>query len=67
MADIYIAKDGDRIDLIVYENYKSTDPFETVLKSNKHLIKKTILSAGDKVYLPKIENKPKIKEIKSLW
>jgi len=34
---------------------------------NKHIYGKTILAAGDIVYLPTIENKIKVKELKSLW
>jgi phage tail protein X len=63
----YVAKDGERLDQVVYANYKSLDVFNSIMEFNKHLQDKPILSAGDVVYLPEIEVKTKIKELKSLW
>ena len=63
----YIAKDGDRLDLIVYKHYKRLDIFSTVLELNTHLLERYELNIGDIVYLPDIANTPKIKELKALW
>ena len=63
----YVANDGDRLDKIIYDNYKKLDVFKSVMDVNKHIYGKTILAAGDIVYLPTIENKIKVKELKSLW
>ncbi|RXJ80820.1 phage tail protein [Aliarcobacter skirrowii] len=61
---IYIAKDNERLDSIVYKHYKTLEVFETVLSFNTHL--NPILKAGDKVFLPdiKVEKNPKEQ---SLW
>lgn len=60
---IYIAKDNDRLDKVVYEHYKSLDNFAVVLSFNSHL--NAVLSAGDHVLLPQIPEKPK--KQKKLW
>ncbi len=64
---IYIAKDGETLDKIVYQFYGTLDVFETVRTLNTDL--KSILSIGDKVVLPKFEVKcePEIEESKALW
>jgi phage tail protein X len=63
----YVAKDGDRLDKVIYDNYKTLDVFNSVMIVNTHLFGKTVLSAGDIVHLPTIEQKPKVRELKSLW
>ena len=62
----YIVTEPKRLDTIVYENYKTLDVFESVLKVNMHLHNKYILEVGDKVLLPTIEVPKKI-ESGSLW
>lgn len=65
---IVIASDNDRLDYLVYKHLKSLDNFSLVLEMNPHLITKTHLDAGDKVYLP--DFKPTIKQeqkAKTLW
>jgi len=66
--EIYIAKQGDRLDSIIYKHYKSLDKdiVEAVLKENRHLLKKCLLDAFDKVYLPEIEIKTEQKG-RALW
>lgn len=63
MSEIYLAKNGERLDSIVYKHYKSLDFFDQVLKANPKL--GAILKTGDRVILPEI----KIKESKekTLW
>lgn len=61
---IYIAKNKDRLDTIVYKHYKTLYVFETVLQINAWLT--PILKAGDKVYLPEIKITEEVKEV-SLW
>lgn len=65
---IVFAKDNDRLDFIVYKHCKTLEYFDLVLELNPHLLHKTHLDAGDKVYLPQV--KPVIKqesEVKTLW
>lgn len=65
---IVIAADNDRLDYLVYKHLKTLDNFSLVLELNPHLITKTHLDAGDKVYLPDIA--PNIKQeskSKTLW
>ena len=58
----YIATQGERLDQIIYREYKSLDKnvVNEVLKANSHLLTKLILDAFDVVYLPEIEIKPSI-------
>lgn len=63
---IIIAKDNDRLDYLTYKHLKSLDDFSLVLKMNPHLITKTHLNAGDKVYLPEFI-KTKEQKSKTLW
>jgi phage tail protein X len=58
MSKIYHAKDGERIDQIVYEFYGSTLPVKQVLEDNPHLLNKVTLNAGDKVLLNEFEVNP---------
>lgn len=65
---IVIANDNDRLDYLVYKHLKSLDNFSLVLEMNPHLIHKTHLNAGDKVYLSDLA--PVIKQeqkAKTLW
>lgn len=65
---VYIAQKGDRLDKIVYKEYKTLKVFTKVLEVNKHLALKVILEDNDKVNLPFIEiKKEDIKEVKNLW
>jgi len=50
---------GQRLDQIIYKEYKSLDKdiVNAVLSVNTKLLKKIELDAGDIVYLPKIEKK----------
>ena len=63
MDKIYIAKDGDRLDTIVYTHYGHLRFFEQVLSLNPKLT--ATLKAGDKVFLPEI--KERAKEQNKLW
>lgn len=51
----YLAKDGDRLDSIVYKHYGSLEYFSQVLSINFGLC--VILKAGDIVILPKFASK----------
>lgn len=63
---IVITSDNDRLDYLVYKHLKSLDNFSLVLEMNPHLIHKTHLNAGDKVYLPTPVIKQESKS-KTLW
>lgn len=45
---IYTAKEGERLDSIVYKHYKSLEYFEQVLKLNMHL--NPVLSTGIRLF-----------------
>jgi len=64
----YVAKRGERLDEIVFKEYKTLDKevLNTVLSGNKHLLNKQKLDAFDEVFLPEIETKSK-KMDKPLW
>jgi len=64
----YIATQGERLDQIIYLEYKTLDKnvVNEVLKANPHLLTKLVLDAFDKVYLPEIEIEPS-SEDKALW
>lgn len=64
MSKIYIAKDGERLDIIVYKHYGTLKNFTEILAFNSHL--NAILKAGDKVFLPEIKANVAKKE-KTLW
>lgn len=51
----YVAKDGDRLDSIVYKHYGSLEYFSQVLSVNFGL--SVILKAGDIVILPEFTTK----------
>ncbi|MBR8466329.1 tail protein X [Campylobacter sp. faydin G-140] len=61
---IYIAKDNERLDTIVYKHYGTLANFTEILAFNSYL--NTILKAGDKVFLPEIKAKARKSE-KTLW
>jgi len=58
MSKIYHAKDGERIDQIVYDFYGSTIAVKQVLEDNPHLLGKVTLNAGDKVLLNEFKVNP---------
>ena len=64
----YIAKKEERLDSIVFKEYKSLNKeiLNAVLSANKHLLNKLKLDAFDEVFLPTIEIKSK-KRDKTLW
>ena len=49
------AKNGERLDEIVFKEYGTLDFFEKVLSENQKLSNKIFLSEADIVYLPQIE------------
>lgn len=55
MIDKIVAKDGDRLDNIVYNHYGSLEYFPQVLSVNFGL--SVILKAGDIVILPEFTTK----------
>ena len=65
----YKAKDGERLDSIVYACYSSLLPFEKVLGENlkENPDFPVILKAGDDVMLPDIKIEPPTEEAKALW
>ncbi|WP_289181708.1 MULTISPECIES: tail protein X [Helicobacter] len=62
---IYIAKDGERLDTIVYQYYGTLALFSKVLSANPNLTQKPILNAGDRVILPFLDTN--IKTLDELW
>ncbi|MBE3607053.1 tail protein X [Campylobacter sp. RM13119] len=64
MNKIYIAKDGERLDTIVYKHYGTLENFSEILAFNSHL--NAVLKAGDRVKMPEIKAKATKKE-KTLW
>lgn len=65
MKKIY-ALNGERLDQIVFREYKTLKYFEKVVESNPHLKNKVLLDEADFIYLPKIKEENKIK-MDSLW
>ena len=57
----YLAKDGDRLDSIVYKHYGTLEPLEMVAAENSEL--GVLLQAGDMVLLPAYEIKPKANKL----
>ena len=62
---LYIAKDGERLDTIVYKHYGTLALFAKVLSCNPNLTNKPILKAGDRVVLPFLDTT--IKTLDELW
>ena len=69
MMTSYNAKGGERLDEIVFKHYGNLDFFNKVLELNGGLNGKLHLEDGDKVLLPKIEQKEVETEenLKALW
>ena len=63
---MYRAKDGERLDSIVYAHYGTLDLFQSVLACNPNLLNHRILRAGEIVWLPSADTKAKSLE-KKLW
>lgn len=65
----YIAKEGDRLDTIIYNRYGTVDAkiTEAVMEVNKSLLNTPKLSAGDVVYLPDITTTQSESDAKALW
>ena len=65
----YRAKDGDRLDIIMFKAYGSIDKTvtEAVLDANEHLLSSSVLKAGDIVYLPEIQTTQDETKTKALW
>lgn len=63
-----IAQNGDRLDQIVYKQYKTLSVIDKVLEANTHLKNKVILEDGDVINIPVITiAKETIKKVKTLW
>lgn len=63
---MYRAKDGERLDSIVYAHYGTLNLFQSVLACNPNLLNHRILRAGEIVWLPSADTKAKSLENK-LW
>jgi phage tail protein X len=65
----YRAKDGDRLDVIIFKAYGNIDADVTaaVLDENEHLLSAAVLKAGDIVYLPEINESYIESQSKALW
>ncbi|MSN96343.1 phage tail protein [Campylobacter sp. FMV-PI01] len=66
--DIYIARDGDTLDMICFKIYKTLDSdiYALFLRANADILHKDSLDRGDLVNLPNLELK-KVDEVKYLW
>ncbi len=60
------AKDGERLDNIIFAHYGTLENFSKILEQNQHLKEKIILNDGDVINLPIFEQKVK-KEVTALW
>ncbi|EJQ2687820.1 phage tail protein [Campylobacter sp. 108] len=63
MSEIYIAKNYERLDSVVYRHYGTLLYFDQVLLANPKL--EPLLKTGDKVILPNIEIQENKEE--TLW
>ncbi len=63
----YLAKEGERLDVIIYAYYDSLDVFEEVLNQNPHLVNSIEMKRGDIVYLLTFEQDIIIEDAISLW
>lgn len=63
----YTAQKGDRLDQIVFREYKTLKIFSKVLEANPHLTNKVILDDKDIVNLPIIQLPKTTKKVKTLW
>lgn len=62
-----LATEKERLDEIVYREYKTLEVFEKVLEHNPHLTSKIILNMGEIVNLPIISIKKENEKEESLW
>lgn len=62
-----IATQGDRLDQIVYQHYKTLEVLNEVMMSNPDLLNNPILNAGDLVMLPEIAIEAQPETGVSLW
>ena len=62
---IYKAKDGERLDQIVYRHYGHLRYFESVLELNPKL--EVVLKAGDSVSLPEFKEEKIQQKQAALW
>lgn len=62
---IYKAKDGERLDQIVYRHYGHLRFFEAVLELNPKL--EIVLKAGDSVTLPELSEEKISQKQAALW
>lgn len=62
-----IATQGDRLDQIVYQYYKTLDVLGEVMMSNPDLLNKPILDEGDRVALLDITIEAQSETGVSLW
>lgn len=68
MAAKYTAKQGERLDTIVYSYYGTVDVLHTVMLYNVDLLGKELLDDGDVVTLPVIDTESsEIEKGKTLW
>lgn len=65
----YRAKEGDRLDIIMFKAYGSVDKevTEALLDANEHLLGSSVLKAGDIVYLPQLQTTQDETKTKALW
>ena len=65
----YRPQEGERLDTIIFKAYGSLDAdiIERVMEENKHLLERTVLVAGDVVFLPTFEQADTISATKALW
>ncbi len=65
----YRPQEGERLDTIIFKAYGSLDAdiVERVMDENKHLLERTVLVAGDVVYLPTFEQSSSVSTTKALW
>jgi phage tail protein X len=63
----YLAKDGERLDQIIYKYYGSLVFFDKIIDQNTHLMDKLVLDSGDVVFLPQINFNQKETKVAALW
>jgi phage tail protein X len=65
----YRPREGERLDTIIFKAYQSLDAdvMNTVMEANEHLLDRTVLRAGDIVYLPEIKTAQSVSSTKALW
>lgn len=60
---IHMASSGDRWDTLSYIYYADATAYEQIIAANQHLPITTVLSAGDTVFIPIIEQPTKTANI----